>query len=539
MKNLFWIAIAIAILVPSFAQAEVIRYQISWGDTLSEIAQRFGASQKEVVYMNGIKNPDVIFAGDWIGIPTRATKDEPVRSARTAPMSASLACKGFKVQETYTYKNPGANKFRSRIDRALEYAGYPNEVARLIASRHERDDFDHAGFFDEDGRVWHPSTDEEGVREYDVKGMFFGCNTYARSLVIDWRKNFYTDPGTGKKFIPIKIYTAWYEGQRYDIGFPVACDNPTPLEARRAPPPLKVEVPTPVVASLPEPTPEQRREDVVAKWLNRIDFFAGLGEEYPNKGGTTRFHYGRGAFYPLVKDTTKGRHQFGAAAKFTLVEGNTFDRFHFDGSMVAGGPSYKYYDWDGWDLTIEPMVGFLDEHGNTRDEKYRSHRRFSLLGFGFNYNNYKRELAGSKWFPETQFYAGMFWEFDKDAHHQWEGQKIKNKRDLRRFDGFYSLGLRQFIYDWWIRPYVGLEFFGELPQTSSLNPCAGISDKFKIVFAQTCYGINLIGSGKSILWSVSLDAAQAGRVVRTKVRTIQAQRALQYDQNTGSFKLLE
>lgn len=46
-------------------------YTIKYGDTLSEIAQRYGTSVYELARLNGIADPNIIYAGDTIQIPIR------------------------------------------------------------------------------------------------------------------------------------------------------------------------------------------------------------------------------------------------------------------------------------------------------------------------------------------------------------------------------------------------------------------------------------------------------------------------------------
>lgn len=545
---LFWWGFASV----SPAQAdEYTIHNIRYGQTLSGISLQYRVPQKAIETANGITNPDRIFAGHTLHIPRNVKVAKTVKRSTTGMRGnvMEVGSSSFKRIPVKVWKHPGGNPYREvRIDRDLEAIGIPNAVARTFASMIEQKAPNGVGFLERSGRVWRPHMNSEGVWEYDIVSMFWGSGShkyYAQKVDIQWVDKFFTD-NKGIDFLPIDIYTIWAEGSRYDIGVVWVCGNIAILQPRRPPPTQKVELPpalAPPVSQEPKPTPQEKREDLLAKWLNRMDLFVGLGEEYPDAGGTTRFQFGRGALYPLVFDTPQGRHQFGGAVRFSLVDGKTFDRFHFDGSMVVGGPSYKYYHWKGWDLTFEPMVGYLDEHGRSRDRNYRSHRRFSIAGFAVNANYYKRELKGLKWFPETQFYAGLFWDFDTGAHHQWQGQSIKDTRELRKFDGLYSVGLRQFIYDdlfGFLRPFIGLEFFAEMPQTAKLNPCLGLSDKYKIVFGQVCASLNVLKSGSydGFLWSVGIDIAQAGRFWRTHARTIQAQRALQYDQTTGEEVLI-
>ena len=53
-----------------------IYYTVVSGDTLSEIASRYGTTYQELAKYNGIENPDLIFPGQVIRIPSTTTSDE-------------------------------------------------------------------------------------------------------------------------------------------------------------------------------------------------------------------------------------------------------------------------------------------------------------------------------------------------------------------------------------------------------------------------------------------------------------------------------
>ena len=52
-------------------------YVVEEGDTLFEIAERFGTTVDALVEANGIDDPDTIFPGDELTIPGTATGSEP------------------------------------------------------------------------------------------------------------------------------------------------------------------------------------------------------------------------------------------------------------------------------------------------------------------------------------------------------------------------------------------------------------------------------------------------------------------------------
>lgn len=44
-------------------------YDVAWGDTLGEIALRYGVPAAQIAHVNGISNPNLIYAGQTICIP--------------------------------------------------------------------------------------------------------------------------------------------------------------------------------------------------------------------------------------------------------------------------------------------------------------------------------------------------------------------------------------------------------------------------------------------------------------------------------------
>ncbi len=52
-------------------------YTIKKGDTLSELAVKFGTTTEALVIANAIKDPDKIYAGDTLIVPGATFKDDP------------------------------------------------------------------------------------------------------------------------------------------------------------------------------------------------------------------------------------------------------------------------------------------------------------------------------------------------------------------------------------------------------------------------------------------------------------------------------
>ena len=76
MKKLLFIFLGV--LIPT----TVLGYQVQSGDTLSAIAKRFHTTVQEIVDLNGIENPNLIYTGDELVLPT---PDEEVLGANPLP----------------------------------------------------------------------------------------------------------------------------------------------------------------------------------------------------------------------------------------------------------------------------------------------------------------------------------------------------------------------------------------------------------------------------------------------------------------------
>lgn len=88
--------------VPRLTSVQVVR-----GDTLSALAQRFGVTVSQLARLNGIKNPDRIFAGHRLWVPTVAESCEAPRPV--SPLAAKVV------------PAPWSPRTSSSADRTLRY----------------------------------------------------------------------------------------------------------------------------------------------------------------------------------------------------------------------------------------------------------------------------------------------------------------------------------------------------------------------------------------------------------------------------------
>ncbi len=73
MRRVIAILLLVAILgamIPAMVSAQETTYRVQWGDTLYRIARRFGTTVQAIAALNGIVNPNLIYAGTVLRIPT-------------------------------------------------------------------------------------------------------------------------------------------------------------------------------------------------------------------------------------------------------------------------------------------------------------------------------------------------------------------------------------------------------------------------------------------------------------------------------------
>jgi LysM repeat protein len=80
MKRSRWLAFGLAIVVLglSITLVSALTYRVTWGDTLTNIASRFGTSLSDILQANPqISNPNLIFVGQELEIPTDDAPPNP------------------------------------------------------------------------------------------------------------------------------------------------------------------------------------------------------------------------------------------------------------------------------------------------------------------------------------------------------------------------------------------------------------------------------------------------------------------------------
>ncbi|GJM42768.1 MAG: hypothetical protein DHS20C20_30500 [Ardenticatenaceae bacterium] len=131
MKRSRWLAIVMALLllVISITAASALTYKVVWGDTLSQIANRFGVTLPTILQANPqISNPNLIFVGQELEIPTDMT---PTATPTAPPNITPTPTQPSTGSQTYIVQ-PGdtlsaiARRFNTTVSAIAQASGIRN-----------------------------------------------------------------------------------------------------------------------------------------------------------------------------------------------------------------------------------------------------------------------------------------------------------------------------------------------------------------------------------------------------------------------------
>lgn len=72
-------------------------YQVRWGDTLANVAYRYGVSASYLRSLNGLANPNYIRAGQWLRVPC----GYPYHPGKHYYWSSTYHCWGYSYWNAY------------------------------------------------------------------------------------------------------------------------------------------------------------------------------------------------------------------------------------------------------------------------------------------------------------------------------------------------------------------------------------------------------------------------------------------------------
>ncbi len=101
MRKSRWLAIILMLCVMGGGVTAVsaLPYRVRWGDTLSQIAARFGVTIQSITQANNLASPDLIYADQFLEIPT-AGETPPPQPSPVAPTPAPGAAYTVQTGDT-------------------------------------------------------------------------------------------------------------------------------------------------------------------------------------------------------------------------------------------------------------------------------------------------------------------------------------------------------------------------------------------------------------------------------------------------------
>ena len=97
-RVIFSLVICLTLLAATLPAYADTTYVVKQGETLSQIAGRFGVSVQTLVAVNQLTNPNLIWAGEVLTIPAPGTIVSSAPAATSAPVAVSAIQTTYRVQ---------------------------------------------------------------------------------------------------------------------------------------------------------------------------------------------------------------------------------------------------------------------------------------------------------------------------------------------------------------------------------------------------------------------------------------------------------
>ena len=488
------------------------------GDTLSKIARTLHSTVSDLAKQNGIQNSDIIYPDQKICRESDASKPKPEEKQR-APHTGVTGIAGVDIPKGYKpYSTTGVNPLVRQCPVNVVSPIEKIALARIGVAQNDVENIERAISLEAVQQSPIPAgtkfsiMTEHGKKKSSVKVTY--------NLIATWKRpklGFMFDLPDGRKIA------------RLD------CCNWAQLEV----PPKEPEPSVAIAAVTPEPEEIPEEKGVELCGLDDHDLFGSIGRTDGN-GSKTGWRYADGFVCIAKKRVDGGEVKGGVGGLYGDSKGHaTTDGFQYSGDRYGWGPTAKYIDDDGWDARVGFFPwGKFSNDGHSADGNYVQTRNSDMRGVNFGVNLYQRELAGEKWFPKTQIYGSVFKLFDQDLQHSWQGNAIADTSDLKS-SWLLSFGIRQFLYQASIKPWVSAEYFAEIPHTRNVTGMIGVTDEDEIFWAGIGLTRNLEKGGTARSWMVGIDVGNGVRKIRSNARHDKwvAQETSYYDEETGAFTL--
>jgi hypothetical protein len=489
------------------------------GDNLIRTARALNSTVSDLARINGIKNPNRIYLRQKIcrdaemKSPAKGSeipqKEEPEKPSAPKNVETDIAVEGYTP-----YAEVGRNPLVPK-----------NEQNPKALTSIERDALVHIGANEGDIALI-----DQLLKEGKMEAILLPIGTKFIAM---------SERGKGKSVkISHRRIATWKSPESATVftlsdGRKVAridsCSNWTQLEVEPE------ETPEEIALAAVTPEPIEEAEEERGCGLDDHDLFLSRGGTSGN-GSSTTYNYADG-FACLAKTRVDGGTvKGGVGGLYGDHHGSADDGFGYKGKRYGGGPAVKYVDDDGWDARLGLLFGRVSNDGHSADRDYVQSRNFRMFGPSAGINLYQREMAGEAWFPKTQIWASAFKLSGASLNHSWQGTPIEDTSSLKS-SWLISAGVRQFILQGPVKPWVSAEFFGELPMTRNGTLMIGVTDEKEIFWAGIGKTWSLKNGGSAQSWMFGMDVGNAVRERRSDARHEEwvNTRTSYYDPQTGAF----
>lgn len=466
-------------------------YVVREGDVMTA---RFGKAAVAVCELNKLKNCNRIYPGQRLLLPPGVKAGTYVVRVRTVrnPSCITLGVAPWNPEH--------------QLDRMLEGI---NQLTKLSPEKK--------------AIAKQKVTAGEKVSENELTGRTVFREMLYQSKVFGQAKHVYDKPVcTPEEGGKPEVMDTYDLGDGIYLAIPRRCGNPAvyvkPVEPPVVEPPVTMEKTPDEPATPGESAPPVVEEESPCPIDPKL--VVGQENEPTHDGNNANSFFASGAVYCTWRGE-EGTHGAGVGFQASQWDGLVnHGAGKFTGHLATIGPAYEYISDKGWDVEAKLLFGNLIE--KFKQDDYQSERHFNVGGVSGAYNNYQREMAGEKALAKTQVFASVFWPLSHDAEHSWQGNKIADTTELRKFNFYVNAGVRQELYNFGpFKLYTDLGYFLEDPTSESMSWRVGITDPNSICGIGIGIDHDLKHGGDANAWGWWCDIVKGVKVVRRQHRMSQ------------------
>ena len=401
------IIISFVVIVLMFSVASVTTaatkgmYQVVRGDSLSVIGNRLGVKWKDIVKLNNIKNPNLIFPGQELLIP--------------------------RTEMIKRWKKVGGNPYKGSPKWAIDNFNLPDDVKSRVNKNIKNDKF--KWFILKSGR--------------ELEQLTFGKKRVNTKIVCSWDKT--------------KLYAAKdYGFNNYHVIHVLKCGNwawfkTETLHSEKVLPEVPIFSkgedkglpPVPVFSNLEERVANECGFDLYVgggiyetdRWLNRKN------KDYHHNGW---YAWAKARYRPFGFELTERISACLGAFVFGAIGGGDDQEYDYGWNKWFIGPSLKLIGHkDHWDADFDlGLWGQLVSKGDVG--LYNSKQVDNISVFSAHLNLYERRAENKKLGPKTELNLEFTLPHGSNHEHSWNGNNLDPDPHNNQV---LEISLIQHIYD--------------------------------------------------------------------------------------------